>query len=201
MINIQQKYDQEAASYERMTLLPEWVFLHRFRRALFQRAKGTILEVAIGAGKNFAYFPKNSEIVGIDLSTVMMEMAAKRAEKLGLNAKFFQMDATNLDFPDKTFDTVVSSLSLCIYPDPVAVLKEMGRVCKPSGRILLMEHGKSSARWLSDFQDKRSEQFVKVVGCHWNREPAELVAQAGLRLIRDERSILGMFHRLEIAPE
>ncbi|NIN33964.1 MAG: methyltransferase domain-containing protein, partial [Gammaproteobacteria bacterium] len=90
------------------------------------------------------------------------------------------MDAESLTFADNSFDTVVSALSTCTFPDPIAALREMNRVCKPTGQILLVEHGRSSLRPLAHYQDRNAHaHYEKSAGCRWNQEPDQLVMAAG----------------------
>ncbi len=198
--DIGQLYDKTAKSYERAFLLPNLLYLNRIRQELFAKASGKILEIGVGSGKNLEYFPAGCEVVGIDLSTAMLELAAMRAKTLGIEARFIMMDAEHLDFPDGTFDTVVSSLSLCIFPDPVHVLKELARVCRPEGRIIMLEHGRSTNARLAHFQDQRADMFINAVGCHWNRDVVAIVRDAGLTMVRDQQRLLGMLHTLEMMP-
>jgi ubiquinone/menaquinone biosynthesis C-methylase UbiE len=109
-------------------------------------------------------------------------------------------DAQTLPFRDKSFDTVVSSLSTCTFPDPVAALKEMARVCRPTGKILLLEHGRSDRERLGCWQDRHADQFAKPLGCNWNREPLELTKDAGLKVVRGRRTFFGIFHQIEAVP-
>ena len=114
--------------------------------------------------------------------------------------RFLTMDAETLAFPDRCFDTVVSSLTVCTFPEPAAALREMARVCRPDGRILLLEHGRSDVEWLGRWQDHRADRHAKALGCRWNREPLDLVRQAGLKLIASQRLFFGIFHLLEAVP-
>jgi ubiquinone/menaquinone biosynthesis C-methylase UbiE len=111
------------------------------------------------------------------------------------------MDAENLEFPDGSFDTVLSALSTCTYPDPVKALREMRRVCKFDGLILLLEHSHSSLPWLAKFQDRYVDQhYQENAGCRWNQDPLELVQEAGLKIVRSKLAVLGMFHSIEASP-
>jgi ubiquinone/menaquinone biosynthesis C-methylase UbiE len=92
-------------------------------------------------------------------------------------------DAENLPFRDKSFDTVVSSLSTCTFPDPVAALEETARVCSLAGKVLLLEHGRSDCERIGRWQDRHEDLFAEPFGCHWNREPLRLVRDAGLKVI------------------
>ena len=113
----------------------------------------------------------------------------------------FWPDAQALPFRDHCFDTVGSSLSTCTFPNPANALREMARVSKPSGQILLVEHGRSDRGWLGRWQDRHADDFAKPFGCHWNREPVELTESAGLKIIRAQRNFFGVFHRIEATPD
>jgi ubiquinone/menaquinone biosynthesis C-methylase UbiE len=110
-------------------------------------------------------------------------------------------NAEVLPFSDETFDTVVSSLSTCTFPDPVAALKEMARVCRRTGKVLLLEHGRSDRDWLARFQDRTADRHAKQLGCHWNRNSLELVKRAGLAINNAQRVFFGVFNQIEAAPE
>jgi ubiquinone/menaquinone biosynthesis C-methylase UbiE len=113
-------------------------------------------------------FPAGSDITAVDLSPNMLEVARANANKHTLTVNLVVMDAEHLEFPDGSFDTVVSTLSTCTFPDPVKVLQEMKRVCRPNGLILLLEHGHSNLPRLADFQDRNEyKHFREHAGCHW----------------------------------
>lgn len=197
---IQQKYNKFARWYDLAEGIPELLGLRKLRHRLFQKASGRILEVAVGTGKNLRFYPKDRQIIAVDLSPNMLDIARKRANELEIDISFLVMDAENLAFPDRSFDTVVDSLSLCTFPEPVTALKEMARVCHSEGRILLLEHGRSGREWLGRFQDRRADTHAKQLGCRWNREPLDLVRQAGLKLISARRTFFGILHVIEAAP-
>lgn len=194
---VKRKYDESASKYAVMERVQEVLGVRKLRRRLLRRASGEMLEVACGTGANFPYYPQGCAITAVDVSPAMVEIAERRAEKRGLDVDFRLMDAETLAFPDESFDTVVSTLTLCTFPDPIAALGEMKRVCRDDGRILLLEHGRSDNRLVGRFQDVREEAHAKQFGCHWNREPLELVEQAGLRPITAKRTFLGIFHEIE----
>jgi ubiquinone/menaquinone biosynthesis C-methylase UbiE len=134
------------------------------------------------------------------MSPAMLDVARNKAVRLNLNAAFSIMDGESLEFPDQTFNTVVSTLTLCTFTEPVGALKEMARVCRPDGRILLLEHGRSSSERLGEWQDKGAGRHVKRIGCHWNREPLNLVHEAGLNIMLHHRTFFGMLHVIEAKP-
>jgi ubiquinone/menaquinone biosynthesis C-methylase UbiE len=174
--------------------------LGKHRERVFANARGKVLDVACGYGLNFAYLPKNIQLTAIDFSPVMLGMAKSYADQLGLTIEIREGDAENLDFPDNSFDTVISALSTCSFTDPIAALKEMRRVCKPDGNILLVEHGRSEIEWLGKVQDRNAVQMIEQGGCRWNQQPHELVKEAGLEILSDKRSLLGIFHSIQAVP-
>lgn len=194
---ISQKYDRFAPWYDWLEGIPNLFGLSRLRRRLLQQASGKILEVAVGTGKNLSYYSRDCRIIGVDLSSEMLKLAQNRAAKLSMNVSFLLADAGALPFSDESFDRVVSSLSTCTFPNPVAALKEMARVCRSKGKVLLLEHGRSDREWLGRWQDRHGDQFAKPLGCHWNREPLELVGQTGLKVHRAKRNFFGIFQQIE----
>lgn len=159
-----------------------------------------MLEVAIGTGQNLEHYPPDCDVTGIDLSHEMLARAKARADRLGRKLKLEVMDAQSLVFPDASFDTVVDSLSLCTFPAPIQALCEMGRVCSRDGQLLFLEHGRSDRHWLGQFQDRRADRHAAKLGCVWNREPLELVEQAGLNVLDARRYGFGMFHVIVARP-
>jgi ubiquinone/menaquinone biosynthesis C-methylase UbiE len=194
---ISRKYDRFARWYDWVEGIPDLLGLSRMRRRLLRRASGQVLEIAVGTGKNLKFYPEVCRITAADFSGEMLNVARKRATKLSLDGSFLLADAEALPFSDKSFDTVVSSLSTCTFANPVAALREMRRVCKSEGKILLLEHGRSDREWLGRWQDRHADQFAKPLGCHWNRESLELVRETGLTVVTAQRSFFGIFHEIE----
>ena len=158
---ISQKYDRFARWYDWVEGVPEVLGVNRLRQRIMQRANGKVLEVAIGTGKNLPYYPSGCRIIGVDTSTEMLAIARKRASRLQLDLSLLLANAEALPFSDETFDTVVSSLSTCTFPDPVAALKEMARVCRTDGK------SPSAGAW-----PKRSRVACAIPGPH-RRSPRE----------------------------
>jgi ubiquinone/menaquinone biosynthesis C-methylase UbiE len=198
---IRAKYRKFAPWYDWLEGLPERILGGgRVRRRLLSRASGRILEVAAGTGANLPYMPSTANPVLSDLSRAMLTRAVRKAEKLGVNPPCVQAAAEALPFPDGNFDTVVSVLSLCTIPSPVAALREFGRVCRSDGRILLFEHGAGNLGWLVRFQDRRAARHARALGCWWNRRHDRLVREAGLRVIEERRRFLGVLYEFALAP-
>jgi ubiquinone/menaquinone biosynthesis C-methylase UbiE len=130
----------------------------------------------------------------------MIKKANEMARNSNIPVEVRLGDAEALEFPDNSFDTVISSLSTCSFYDTPKALKEMKRVCKPDGKILLIEHGRSNWEWLRRYQDKTVHQQIEQGGCRWNQEPQELVKEAGLKILNANRAMLGIFHTLIVSP-
>ena len=199
---LQNAYDEIADQYEKKIWFDQHILgVARLRRKLLSKATGKILDVACGTGLNIPLFPAGSDITAVDLSPNMLDIARANATKHGLNVNLAVMDAENLEFPDGSFDTVVSTLSTCTFPDPVKALQELKRICRPNGLILLLEHGHSNLSWLANFQDRNEyKHFQEHAGCRWNQDPLDLVQSAGIKILRSKRNILGMFHSIEAIP-
>ncbi len=197
---LSRKYDRFARWYDLVEGIPDLLGVRRLRQRILQQASGKVLEVAAGTGKNLRYYSKTCQITALDLSRAMLDIACKRAEPLALRISFLVADGETLPFSDKSFDTVVSSLTVCTFPNPVVVLQEMARVCRSQGRILLLEHGRSDRKWLGRWQDRRADHHARQLGCHWNREPLELVREVGLKVNKAQQVFFGIFHQIEAEP-
>lgn len=198
---ISQKYNRVARWYDWIEGIPDLLGVRRLRRQLLRQASGRILEIAVGTGTNLHYYPEGSQIVAVDVSREMLNVARKRAAKLSIDISFLLADAEALPFADKSFDTTVSSLSTCTFLNPIVALQEMARVCRTTGNILLLEHGRSDREWLARFQDRHADQFARPLGCHWNREPVDLAKAAALNISKTRHSFLGIFHEIQATPQ
>ena len=126
-------------------------------RDLMLRPGDEVLEVGIGTGLTATLYPPECRIMGIDLSEPMLREAARHVESRGrTNVRLWRMDATTLAFPDESFDVVYAAYVISVVPDPVAALKEMRRVCRVGGQIVLLNHFLSThpvlsalERWIS----------------------------------------------------
>lgn len=174
------RYDRIAPVYDLMEALMERA-ARRWRELLWARVEGEkILEVGVGTGKNMPYYPKGRKLTAIDLSAKMLKRARRRAERMRVEVELMQMDAQALDFPDKSFDTVVASFVFCSVPDPVQGLRELGRVA--SGKILLLEHMRPRSRWLGKLFDLLNPVTARLFGFNINRRTLENVRKAGLKV-------------------
>jgi len=139
-----------------------------------------VLEVGVGTGINAALYPRECSVTGIDLSTSMLEKARRRIARKGVsNVRLLEMDATNLKFPDNNFDVVYAPYVISVVPDPVAVAREMMRVCRPGGRVVILNHFRSRNRfgaWL----EYLIAPFVKYLGFKSDLDLPAFITQANL---------------------
>lgn len=172
----------------------------RYRHRLFPQASGRVLDVACGTGTNFEYLPEPTEYVGINISQEMLARAEDRFEPLARGETLREMDAQDLTFDSGSFDTVISSMSTCMFSDPVVALEEMRRVCRPDGQILLLEHGRSSVGPIAWIQDWHADRRYEKTGCRWNQDPLTVVAQSGLAVEESTSGFFGMITALKASP-
>ncbi len=189
---IRYKYMKYAKLIDQYEKLPEQLFFRKRRQRLLQHASGDVLEVAVGTGRNLSYYSQGCTITGLDYSPEMLNEAMQKTDARHQPIRLIQGNAESLPFEPNAFDTVVSTLATCTFPNPIQALKEMQRVCKPDGRILLFEHGRSRWPILGRIQDNRAERNADIVGCYWNRLPLKLVQASGIQ-IQSVKSSYGDF--------
>jgi len=192
------RYNRIAPLYDLMEELIERSRYSKWRELLWSKVEGThILEVGVGTGKNFPYYPSDVEITAIDFSKKMLKRAQDKASKQKVKARLQQMDVQNLEFEDNTFDTVVASLVFCSVPDPVHGLMEVERVCKPGGKVVLLEHVLSANRILGWLMDLANPLVVRMIGANINRQTVENVTKSGLVLEQVTDLGTGIFKLIE----
>jgi ubiquinone/menaquinone biosynthesis C-methylase UbiE len=116
----------------------------------------------VGTGKNVPYYPPGAQVTGVDLSERMLARAWRRAERREPPVILVQMDVQALDLPDDTFESAIATFVFCSVPDPIMGLREMARVVKPGGRIVLLEHVRSENPLLGRLMD-----WLDPLGIHW----------------------------------
>lgn len=198
LARLERKWDRASRIYDRQTRADE-VRLGGAKQHLFSRMQGRCLMLATGTGLDFHHFPAGLDVVAIDISAGMLERAKPRAREYRGRLDLARMDARQLAFPDATFDTVVTVCTFCSVPDPVRGLRELRRVLRPEGRILLFEHGRS--RWtpiaiMQDLFTPLSRRF----GPDLNRDTAANVERAGFRIVREENVYLDVVKAFEGRP-
>lgn len=192
------RYNRIAPIYDLMEGLVERSRYSRWRKMLWNKVEGNrILEVGVGTGKNFPYYPTYTEITAIDFSEKMLSRAMVRAKKQKVKVNLQQMDVQNLSFEDDTFDTVVATFVFCSVPGPIKGLKEIKRVCKPDGKVLLLEHVLSANRILAFLMNLVNPVVVRVMGPNINRKTVENVANSELKVEKVTDLAAGIFKLIE----
>jgi len=177
MNKIQKRYNRIAGIYDFLESPMEMGF-SKWRKELLGEAKGKTLEVGVGTGKNIAYYNDEVELTGIDFSPKMIEIAKKKAKGME-NVQLHVMDAENMDFDDDTFDTIVTSCVYCSVPDPVKGMKEMKRVLKKGGVLLMLEHVRSNDKLVGKAMDLLNPIPLIIYGANINRHTYDNLLKAG----------------------
>jgi ubiquinone/menaquinone biosynthesis C-methylase UbiE len=179
------RYNRIAPYYDMMEKISERTFSH-WRKGLLAHAKGKVLEIGVGTGKNFPYYPEGVDVTGLDIADKMLLQARLRADKLGFPVHLMEGDVQSLPFPENSFDTAVATFVFCSVPDPVLGLKELGRVIRSSGEILLLEHVRIDRPVIGFIMDIINPFFLHFIGPNINRRTVENVGKAGLRIEKVE---------------
>ena len=157
--------------------------VERERARLVPRARGHVLEIGIGTGRNLAHYdPANIDtIVGLDPTADMHPRTRRRAAEAGLSVALMAFGAEQIPADDDQFDTVLVTYSLCSIPEPHTALREMRRVLKPDGALLFCEHGRSPEPKVARWQQRLTPAWRHIAGgCHLDRDVPALLADAGL---------------------
>jgi ubiquinone/menaquinone biosynthesis C-methylase UbiE len=178
------RYQRIAWAYDFLDLPFEYGRYRKIRPQLFRELSGRILEAGVGTGRNFPFYPPNSEVVGIDLSPAMLARAERRRAIATARVDLRQMDVTQLSFPDRSFDAAVATFLFCTLPDElqVAGMRELGRVVKPGGIIRCLEYTRPSGG-IRRFMTRLWEPWVYwAYGAGFDRQTERHVPESGLHL-------------------
>ncbi len=182
------KWDRASRTYDLIT----WADERRYGAAkarLFSRMRGRCLMLATGTGNDFCNFPPGLVVSSIDVSRGMLECAKPRAREYPGVLSLLQMDAHRMAFRDAAFDTIVTVSTFCSVPDPVRGLRELYRVLKRDGRLLVFEHVRSRLGPIAMMQDLLTP-ISRRFGPDLNRDTMGNLARAGFRLVREENVYL-----------
>jgi ubiquinone/menaquinone biosynthesis C-methylase UbiE len=195
------RWEHLAKHYGLVESLSEW-YLKPFRKALWTRAAGRILEAGAGTGLNIAFYPARARVTATDLSGAMLRRARERAREQNVDVNFEEADLCSLPFSDHAFDTAVATFVFCSMPDPVACLREMGRVTKPGGRILLLDHVRVERPLIGPLMDRLNAATVRLAGEHINHRMDAFVTAAGLEIVESQRhGFMGIIQFIVARPE
>ncbi|MSR86196.1 class I SAM-dependent methyltransferase [Candidatus Woesearchaeota archaeon] len=183
---IKKRYNRYSYIYDCTECPCELFSFQKYRKNIISSLGGKVLEVGVGTGKNIPYYNK-VDYTGIDFSKNMLAKAKKKFPK----AKLLYGDAQELEFKDNSFDYVITTFVLCSIPDPVKALKEMKRVVKKEGKIIMLEHVRSKNRLIALWQDIHNPITKFLFGFNINRDTKQNIHKAGLIMTKDQALALG----------
>lgn len=155
----------------------EWLTIRDSREWICRQASGRTLELGVGTGLNLKWYPREVELVGVDIDREHLDISAKRGRELRQAVRLAMADGHRLPFEQDIFDTVVCTLAICDVDDREAVLSEFFRVLRPGGVLLLLDH-----------LERR-----------WRRgRPATLGERVGFAVVRRQRLWAGYFERVRL---
>jgi ubiquinone/menaquinone biosynthesis C-methylase UbiE len=183
-----------ALAYDPFLWLGEIAGVRSRRRALLGNARGRVVEIGAGTGLNVAHYPDGiAELVLTEPDAAMRRKLARRLRRHGRVARIVDAPAERLPLEDASVDTVVSTLVLCTVPDPERTLREIARVLRPDGQLLLIEHVRASSRLLAACQDFLFQPWRGFAGgCCCNRPTADLLRACGFAVAADDAVWRGM---------
>ena len=198
---IRRRYNRIALLYDFLEGPMEHLRFDAWRKRLQAAIKGEhALEVGVGTGKNLIYYPADVQMTAIDFSPSMLARARRKAKKLNLQIDLQEMDVQHLEFPDHVFDTVFATFVFCSVPDPVAGLRELKRVCKPGGKLFLLEHMRPGNPVLGFIFDVFNPLIVRMMGANINRRTINNIQLAGWQIKAQENLSGDIVKWIEAAP-
>ena len=165
----------------------------QLRRQALASTQGRVLEIGFGTGLNLPYYPEQvTQLTAIDCENLLPERVAERIAKAHLPVARMQLDASgHLPFDDHSFDSAVSTWTLCSIDDPQAALAEVRRVLKPDGHFFFLDHGRSDDPRVARRQDFFNPvQKLFACGCRINRPIDQLIEAAGLKITKLDRFVM-----------
>jgi len=178
------RYNRIAPFFDSLEAILEGLFFNQWREILWRKIEGQhILEVGVGTGKNFPYYPANTRITAIDFSEKMLALASKKKLRKNINVELNLMDVQSLCYADNSFDTVIATFVFCSVPHPVKGLQELYRVCKPGGQILLLEHVISDNPVMAKMMNLMNPVISTIFGANINRQTVKSVQSCGFEKV------------------
>ena len=196
--DVGRRYDRIARFYDAFEAPMDLLGGRRRRARTITGASGRTLEVGVGTGRNIDLYRPEVDLAGIDIAPQMLARAERRAHKLRRPVHLEVADVEDLPFPDARFDTVTATCVFCSVPDPVAGLREVARVIRPGGQVLLLEHVRPRNSVLGWVFDRLSPLAQRLVGPAINRRTETNVQAAGLDIIDVDRQ--GIWRQIRARP-
>ncbi|KAL9101414.1 MAG: hypothetical protein Q9163_003325 [Psora crenata] len=197
-VDVSDRYDEQATTFDSEVRYTEsTTCLNRLRRKLIKQAKGHVLEVSVGTGRNGKYYNLKSckSITFLDQSGPMVKIAQEKWRKLypgGTPTTMVvwrtQDTLAPIPAPSEGFDTIVQTMGACSTPDPAGTLRHLGTLLNPtSGRLLLLEHGRGKYDWINRVLDRGAMSHADKFGCWFNRDIGKVLEESGLVIEKCER--------------
>lgn len=195
-------YNRIAPLYDLLDGIYEHSWKRHLRAELFQHAKGRILDVGVGTGCNMPFYPNDSKVIGIDMSERMLDRARDRAQELECPVTLRAMNLFALDFPDASFDTITVTFVLLCLPDELQepALRELKRVTKPNGQILVLDYQMSSKPGVRLWMRCLSPWLKWAFAARFDSTTEQYVEDAGLTIIRKQTFMGDGVNMLVLAP-
>jgi phosphatidylethanolamine/phosphatidyl-N-methylethanolamine N-methyltransferase len=186
--------DFVGAVYSKLAVVYDWTLGPALHKARVQsiarmgiRPTDALLEVGVGTGINLALYPRGCAVTAVDFSPSMLEKAQERVVKHRLsNVRLLEMDAAHLSFADDSFDIVFAPYLINVVADPMKVASEMRRVCRPGGRMIFLNHFRSTNVVHAAF-DRLVSPLTILIGFKSDFDLSAFLAQADLRPSSVER--------------
>lgn len=189
-------HSQTAKKLDEM-LRGESDIIKQLRSQLLQQLRGRVLEVAVGSAPNFPHYAPEVQLVGLDWSPRMLELARTKTKG---QVKLIEGDLCHLPFPDSSFDAVVCTFGLCSTLQPLQALAEMRRVVKPEGSLVLLEHGAADS-WFETWKLRLTHyKDLCTSGCNNNQDVDKLVLASGLHIVQRWREDKGRIYAYTLKP-
>jgi ubiquinone/menaquinone biosynthesis C-methylase UbiE len=166
------------------------------RQRLVPLAQGTVLEMGVGSGVNFAHYDsaRVSKLYALEPNPGMVRLAEKQRSRTRLNVEFLDLPGERIPLEAGSVDTVVSTFTFCTIPDIVEAIRGIGRVLRPGGKLIFFEHGRSPDPPVRKWQERLEPIFFRVfAGCHLTRDIPSLLDQGGFRIEQIEAGYLAKF--------
>ncbi len=187
MNNLEHKYNRVAPFYDILDYYFEYTRYRKIRKQCWAGLSGKILDAGVGTGRNIAFYPQEAIVTGIDTSKAMLLRAEKRAKKNNNNVDLELMNVLDMSFPDNHFDAVVATFLFCVLPDSLQeqALREIKRVCKIGGTIVLLEYTYSENAFRKFLMKLFSPYVEALYGARFDRHTMEYVRKNNFKIINE----------------